>query len=86
MSRTLTDDQILNFVREAVVEVAPARTEALETLSLDVNIRDLAMDSVETMEMIGVIEEELGVIFADDELAQVVKFSDLAAVMRRAVS
>ena len=86
MSNTLTDEHILNLVREAVTEVAPARSAALEKLTLELNIRDLEMDSVETMEMIGVIEEELGIVFGDEQLAQVVKFSDLAELMRRAVS
>ena len=86
MSNTLSDETILNLFREAVTEVAPARSTDLDRLTLDVKVRDLEMDSVETMEMIGVIEEELGIVFGDEDLATVVKFSDLAELMRRAVS
>ncbi len=86
MSTSLSDEAILTLVREAVSEVAPARAGELDGLTLEVNVRDLQMDSVETMEMIGVIEEELSIVFGDDELAKVVTFGDLAELMRRAVS
>jgi acyl carrier protein len=85
MSTTLSDEQVLSLVRTALKEVAPGRTEEISNISLEVRVSDLSIDSVETMEMIGVLEEELGVIFAEEELAQVVEFRDLAEVMRRAV-
>ena len=85
MSTTLSDERVLSLVRTALKEVAPGRAEEISNISLDVRVSDLSIDSVETMEMIGVLEEDLGVIFAEEELAQVVEFRDLAEVMRRAV-
>ncbi len=73
------------MVREAIGEVVAGGADLFSDMTLDTKISDLSIDSVQTMEMVGVIEENLGTLFGEEELAQVVHFRDLANLMRRAV-
>ena len=78
----LTDDQILITLRKAVLEVAPQLEGRLGTLTLDASIDALGLDSVATMEMVGSLEDQVNVVFPDEELAKVTHLSHLAALMR----
>ena len=82
---SMSDEQALNMVRSAIGEVVAGGAELFSEITLDTKIGDLAIDSVQTMEMVGVIEENLGALFGEEELAQIVHFRDLADLMRRAV-
>ncbi len=82
----MTDQEILVLVRSALNEVVPGRAEEFEALKLNVKIRDLGIDSVTTMEMIGCIEEEIEVTFPDEELSQLTNFEDLAAMIRKTLA
>ena len=73
------------MVREAIGEVVAGGADLFCDMTLETKISDLSIDSVQTMEMVGVIEENLGPLFGEEELAQVVHFRDLANLMRRAV-
>ncbi len=85
MTLSLSDEQALELVRSAIGEVVAGGAELFDDISLETKIADLAIDSIQTMEMVGVIEENLGIIFGEEELAQVVHFRDLANLMRRGV-
>ena len=80
----MTDSEIITIIKNALDEVAPGKSDKLDDSDLDVKIRDLSIDSVATMEMVGCIEEELGTTFPDEELAKVSKLSDLADLIRNA--
>jgi len=82
----VTDQEILSLVRSALNEVVPGRAEEFERLRLDVKIRDLGIDSVATMEMVGCIEEEIGATFPDEELSQLTRFEDLATLIRKTLA
>jgi len=82
----MTDTDIITLVKEALEEVAPGRSKEINGDGLDVSIRDLAIDSVATMEMVGCIEERLGTTFPDEELVAVNKLSDLAVMIRRSAA
>ena len=82
----MTDPEILTIVRAALNEVVPGREEEFKTLELKVKIRDLGIDSVATMEMVGCIEEELDVTFPDEDLSRIANFNDLAALMRKTMA
>ena len=82
----MTDPEILTIVRTALNEVVPGREEEFELLELSVKIRDLGIDSVATMEMVGCIEEEIDVTFPDEELSRIANFNDLAALMRKTMA
>ncbi|MFT5434590.1 MAG: acyl carrier protein [Myxococcota bacterium] len=80
----MTDEQILTLVREALDEVAPGKSKNLEGVTLDVSITELSLDSVSTMEMLGVIEERLDATFPDEDLMNLNKLSDVAKLIRSA--
>lgn len=79
----MNENQILALVKEALAEVAPGRAAEFEAIDLDAKIRDLGIDSVAAMEMVGVVEEKLEVTFPDEDLAQLNTFNDLANLIRK---
>lgn len=73
----MNNEQAAALVREAISEVAPSKSGDLSTVDLNTKIRDLGIDSVAAMEMVGVVEERLEITFPDEDLAQLNRFSDL---------
>lgn len=43
---------------------------------------DLGLDSVATLELIGVVEDQIGAEFADDELVRIVTLGDLITLVQ----
>ena len=82
----MTDAEIVELLRAALDEVAPGRSELLRAGDLSMPIRDLGLDSVTTMEMLGVIEEEIGATFPDDATMNLTTLSDVAAMVRRSLA
>lgn len=80
----MNDDKILALVTEALDSVAPGWNKDVKEVRLDLHMKDLSINSVELMEMVGYIEEEMGVTFPDEDLAQVAKLEDLANMVRKA--
>ena len=80
----MNDDRILQLVSAALDSVAPGWNKNDEPLDMSLKMKDLSIDSVSTMEMVGYIEEELGVTFPDEDLAQVNRLEDLAGLIRSA--
>ena len=80
----MNDDRILQLVTEALNSVAPGWNKNDEPLDMSLKMKDLSIDSVSTMEMVGFIEEEMGVTFPDEDLAQVNRLEDLAGMIRNA--
>ncbi len=80
----MNDDRILALVTAALDSVAPGWNKNDEPLDMTLKMKDLSIDSVSTMEMVGYIEEELGVTFPDEDLAQVNRLEDLAGLIRNA--
>ncbi|MCB9788999.1 MAG: acyl carrier protein [Deltaproteobacteria bacterium] len=80
----MNDSEILTLMTQALDSVAPGWSKEVRELRMDLKMRDLSIDSVATMEMVGYVEEELGVTFPDEDLARVNKVGDLAALIREA--
>ena len=80
MSRN--DEEIITMFREAVKEV---ENKELDNLALETDLAKLGLDSVATMEVIGVLEERLNVQFPDEDLANLKSLSDLTALVRKVV-
>ena len=79
----MNNEQAAALVREAISEVAPSRAGDFETVDLNTKIRDMGIDSVAAMEMVGVVEERLEITFPDEDLAQLNRFSDLVDLIVR---
>jgi acyl carrier protein len=82
----MNDDRILELVTAALDSVAPGWNKDVESLDLSMKMKELSIDSVSTMEMVGYIEEQLGVTFPDEDLAQVSRLEDLAGLIRKAAA
>ena len=80
----MNDDRILQLVTAALNSVAPGWNKDDKPLDMSLKMKELSIDSVSTMEMVGYIEEELGVTFPDEDLAQVNRLEDLAGLIRNA--
>jgi acyl carrier protein len=65
----MDDDAALNLIREALCEVAPEKATHFSTLHQGTQIKDLGIDSIRIMEMLGNLEDRLGRTFAEDALA-----------------
>ena len=82
----MNDDKILSLVTEALDEVAPGWNKDVSEVRLDLHMKDLSINSVELMEMVGHIEETLEVTFPDEDLARVSSLGDLAGLIRKAAA
>jgi acyl carrier protein len=63
---------------DAIVQVAGKNVGSVRA---EQKISELGLDSVSVMEMVGSLEERLGVTFADDELTKIQTFGDLAGLI-----
>lgn len=78
----MTDQEAIGLLKRALAEVAPERSAEFANLTLDRQIKDLSLDSVSVMEMIGYLEEQVNRTFPDEELTRVATLNDLAELMR----
>ena len=76
-----TEDEIIQLFAASVAEVD--NTKKLGALTRDTEIASLGLDSVMTMEVIGVMEEKLNVRFPDEDLSTLKSLGDLATLVRK---
>lgn len=80
----MTTEQAVALIKDALAEVAPEKAAEFDGVALETKIRDLGIDSVAAMEMVGAVEERLSVTFPDEDLAQLSRFSDLVDLIKAA--
>jgi len=71
----------LDLIKEAILAVDPTKASKLATVSATQEIRELGMDSVATMEMVGFLEEKLETQFSDEVMVRINTFGDLIALI-----
>ena len=71
----------LDLIKEAILAVDPTTASKLATVSATQEIRELGMDSVATMEMVGFLEEKLETQFSDEVMVRINTFGDLIALI-----
>ncbi|MBX2812216.1 MAG: acyl carrier protein [Myxococcales bacterium] len=76
-----SENEIIELFKEAVSEVDNNTKIANVTPSTE--LASLGLDSVMTMEVIGVLEERLNVRFPDEDLATIRSMSDLTQLVNR---
>jgi acyl carrier protein len=81
MSPSLTDKEVIDLIRREVQTIAP-RLNA-DGLNPDAYIADIGIDSLETLELIGRLEDRTGLALPDYELANIHKVDDLVSVIQR---
>ncbi len=72
--------EIIQLFKDAVREV---ENKDLGEIGENTALTELGLDSVATMEVIGVMEERLNVQFPDEDLANLSSMSDLTALVRK---
>lgn len=82
----MSDDEILKLLSGALDQVAPGWADEIGELGPRVKLGDLSLDSVALIEMIGALEEELGVSFPEEELARAEEVGDVVALVRTATA
>ncbi len=76
----MNDAEILAVIREAVVFAVPEL--AGRELKTDETIGQLGISSIAVLEIVGYVEDKLGIRFPDDELAQLNTIGELANLIR----
>jgi len=73
----------LDLIKAAIIAVDPNKSSKLAGLSAQTEIRELGMDSVATMEMVGYLEEQLDTQFSDEVMIRIQTFGDLIALVEK---
>lgn len=71
----------LDLIKAAIVAVDPAKASKLGSVKPETEIRELGMDSVATMEMVGYLEEKLETQFSDEFMIRIQTFGDLISLV-----
>lgn len=73
----------MNLIKAAITAVDTSKASKLATIKPDTEIRDLGLDSVATMEMVGYLEEKLETQFSDEVMVRINTFGDLVALVEK---
>ena len=74
------DEELLALLSRAAVEVTGRR---LPRLDMDSRLVDFGIDSVGVLEMVGYVEDQLGLRFPDDEIARLATVRDVVTLIER---
>ena len=83
-TKPVSDAALIDLFTRGISQVSPEKAGMVEEVGLAGNLSDLALDSIETMELVAYVEEQIGTRFHDDDLAQLSSFAHLAELIRRA--
>lgn len=73
----------LDLIKAAITAVDPSKTAKLANVTPKTEIRELGMDSVATMEMVGYLEEKLETQFSDEVMIRIQTFGDLISLVEK---
>lgn len=76
-----TQDEIIQLFKDSVREVDPSIS--VDKVDATTDLASIGLDSVMTMEVIGIMEERLDIRFPDDELATLKSMEDLTKLVQR---
>ncbi|MGE0126866.1 MAG: acyl carrier protein [Blastocatellales bacterium] len=79
----MTDSEILNLIKEALVHAAPEHGGA--ALTMESTLGEVGISSITALEIAGYIEEKLNIKLPDDELAPLNTIGGLAQLIRRQI-
>ena len=79
----MTDDEILNLIKEALIHAAPEHAGA--TLKMESTFGETGIASITQLEIAGFIEEKLDIRLPDDELAPLSTIGELVKLIRRQI-
>lgn len=76
-------DNSLDLIKAAIIAVDPSKAAKLAKITNSTEIRELGMDSVATMEMVGFLEEKLETQFSDEVMIRIQTFGDLVDLVEK---
>lgn len=76
-----SENEIIELFKEAVTEVD--NSVKVKDMTPSTELASLGLDSVMTMEVIGVLEEKLDLRFPDEDLASIRSMGDLTRLVNR---
>jgi len=79
----MNEAEILGLMKSSLDEVAPGWSKGIKDFGPTVKFRDMDIDSVQIMEMVGVIEERCDCQFADEDLAQINRVGDMIDLIKK---
>jgi acyl carrier protein len=74
----------IELIKAAILAVDVSKAAKVKNITAQTEIRDLGMDSVATMEMVGYLEEKLDTQFSDEVMVRVNTFGDLIKLVESA--
>jgi acyl carrier protein len=79
--RHMTESDAVALLREGLSQVAPERAAALAQAPLSRPVKELGLDSLVLMELIGFLEDHTGGAFDEVELSRVKSLADLVRLL-----
>lgn len=79
----MTENEILALMKSSLDKVAPGWSKNVTDFNPSVSFKDLSVDSVQIMEMVGFIEEQCSCQFADEDLTHVHKVGDMVELIKK---
>lgn len=75
--------EAMDMIKAAVTAVDTSKAGKLASVKPETEIRELGLDSVATMEMVGYLEEKLETQFSDEVMVRINTFGDLVALIEK---
>ncbi len=79
----VTDGEILDLIKEALVDAAPEHANA--ALRMESTLGELGISSITALEIAGYLEEKLNIRLPDDELAPLNTIGGLVQLIRQQI-
>ena len=73
----------MELIKQAVTAVDTTKTARMVSARPETEIREIGLDSVATMEMVGFLEEKLETQFSDEVMVRINTFGDLVALIEK---
>jgi acyl carrier protein len=73
----------IELIKAAIAAVDPTKVSKLAGVKREMEIRELGMDSVATMEMVGFLEDKLETQFSDEVMIRIQTFGDLVDLVEK---
>ena len=73
----------MDLIKQAVTAVDTTKATKVATVRPETEIREIGLDSVATMEMVGYLEEKLETQFSDEVMVRINTFGDLVSLIEK---
>lgn len=73
----------MELIKQAVTAVDTSKAAKMAAAKPETEIREIGLDSVATMEMVGFLEEKLETQFSDEVMVRINTFGDLVALIEK---